>query len=210
MKNLFLIACMVSATTLCASESLVGPCDASIGKTQVSLQEEPTIPSEGLECGIRFRRHRRHSSSHRPVPPVLDSVAYGSFYTEGGGTELIIPFGSIIPLRNVTVSNNTFLNLDGTISLAEAGDYFIEFGASVTGESTAIATIGLALNGDAPQPGSNIALPTPGQLTTASTILRVAGPSILSLVNISDTFALSPTNVNAFVSVSKLNNLPRP
>jgi hypothetical protein len=55
MKNLFFIVFITSATMLCAvsNKSLVDPCDASIGKVQVNLQEDPTIPSEGLAC--RFK-----------------------------------------------------------------------------------------------------------------------------------------------------------
>lgn len=211
MKRMFLALVLASATSLFAlsNESLSYSRDVSFGRVAWDPPVEPTIPSEGLES--KFREiHRRHSHHQ-----VVDSIAYGSFYTENGITVSIeppFPPGSSIILNQISVARNVTLLAGSIVRLDEPGDYAVDFGISATalGIEQIPITIGLALNGVS-QPGSSISNKTSGGLFSGSTIVRVlSAPAYLTLVNQTDEDialgTLTPGDVTAFVTVHKLSH----
>lgn len=214
MKNMFFALMMATSSLLCA-----------VSNESISNLENIMQPLEEIEnrCPCHHRRHRKCDAEERcndNCCPTSIAVAYGNFYTEDVG---VIP-GALIALpiapgenvilnqQSPATTNNLILLPTGGIQITQPGDYVVSFGLS--GNSSSTVEIALSLDGDFPQPGSNISFPSGlDQLVSASTIVRVpfansVVPAILSLVNngSSDIFLSSEAgdSVTAFITIDSV------
>ncbi len=206
MKYLFFTIFTASVATLSAfsNESLDQQHDQdAVGILQPTFSNDSPLPQENLESRARCKsraRCRRHSHSSSQV---VESLAYGSFYLSIVDLPIVVAPGSFIPFTNVSAANAVFLQ-NGSILIAQPGDYFVNFGVHLLADET--GQVALALNGVV-QPGSNIVIVTGEGSGSNSTIVHVPTvPAFLSVVNNGAT-AITPISgdAGAFIALAQLS-----